>query len=196
MDWTPNRGNPFIIARANDPFDKNVVFDNDGYLYFSIGERGARDVNPQDITRDGGKIYRLHDDGSVPEDNPFVNEDGAKEAIYSYGHRNPQGLIKHPITGEIWDNEHGPRGGDEINIVKKGANYGWPVITYGINYSGTPITDKTENKAKAKRVIITTGKTQGDNIEVLSGLENGNEIIQEGARSVKDGQEVKILVVE
>ncbi len=125
-------------------FGSRIQFDNDGYLYFSIGERGDRDVNPQDITRDGGKIYRLYDDGRVPEDNPFIGSSGAKTAIYSYGHRNPQGLIKHPETGAIWDNEHGPRGGDEINIVKKGANYGWPVITYGINYSGTPITDKTE----------------------------------------------------
>ncbi len=125
-------------------FGSRIQFDNEGYLYFSIGERGERDINPQDITRDGGKIYRLHDDGRVPVDNPFVDANGAKTAIYSYGHRNPQGLAKNPLTGELWDNEHGPRGGDEINIIKKGANYGWPVITYGINYSGTPITDKTE----------------------------------------------------
>ncbi|MBT8305828.1 MAG: PQQ-dependent sugar dehydrogenase [Maribacter sp.] len=125
-------------------FGSRITFDNAGYLYFSIGERGARDVNPQDITKDGGKIYRLNDDGSIPEDNPFVGRDGAKEAIYSYGHRNPQGLVTHPETGEIWTHEHGPKGGDEINIIEKGANYGWPIITYGINYSGTPITDKTE----------------------------------------------------
>ena len=125
-------------------FGSRIAFDTEGYLYFSIGERGDRDVNPQDVKRDGGKIYRLHPDGRIPEDNPFVGVDGAKTAIYSYGHRNPQGLIRHPRTGEIWDHEHGPRGGDEINIIKKGANYGWPVITYGINYSGTPITEKTE----------------------------------------------------
>lgn len=125
-------------------FGSRIQFDNDGYLYFSIGERGARDENPQDIERDGGKIYRLFDDGRIPEDNPFVGTSGAKTAIYSYGHRNPQGLAKHPDTGAIWDNEHGPKGGDEINIIKKGANYGWPVITYGVNYSGTPITNKTE----------------------------------------------------
>jgi len=125
-------------------FGSRIVFDNEGYLYFSIGERGARDENPQDIKKDGGKIYRLNDDGSIPEDNPFIDTDGAKTAIYSYGHRNPQGLILHPETGAIWDHEHGPRGGDEINIVKKGANFGWPVITYGINYSGTEITDKKE----------------------------------------------------
>ena len=127
-------------------FGSRIVFDNDGYLFLSIGERGARDENPQDIKRDGGKIYRFFDDGKIPDDNPFVGTDGAKTAIYSYGHRNPQGLAKNPETGEIWDNEHGPRGGDEINVIKAGANYGWPVITYGINYSGTPITDKTEMK--------------------------------------------------
>ena len=99
-------------------------------MYFSIGERGERDVNPQDITRDCGKIYRIHDDGSIPNDNPFVNVAGAKTAIYTYGNRNPQGMAKHPVTGKIWIHEHGPKGGDEINILKKGANYGWPVISY------------------------------------------------------------------
>lgn len=125
-------------------FGSRITFDEEGYLYFSVGDRGARDENPQDITRDGGKIYRLMDDGSIPKDNPFVGKEGAKTAIYSYGHRNPQGLVTHPETGEIWDHEHGPRGGDEINIIKKGANFGWPVVTYGINYSGTEITDKKE----------------------------------------------------
>ena len=127
-------------------FGSRIVFDNDNYLYFTIGERGDRDVNPQDITRDGGKVYRLNDDGSVPSDNPFVNEANAKKAIYSYGHRNPQGMVLHPETGKIWVHEHGPKGGDEINIVKKGANYGWPVISYGVNYSGTKFTDITEKE--------------------------------------------------
>ncbi len=125
-------------------FGSRIEFDDDGYLYFTIGERGDRDVNPQDLKRDGGKVYRLFDDGRIPEDNPFVGIDGAVTAAYTYGNRNPQGMAKHPGTGKIWIHEHGPRGGDEINIVKKGANYGWPVITYGINYSGTPITDQTE----------------------------------------------------
>ena len=124
-------------------FGSRIAFDRDGYLYFSAGERGERDVNPQDITRDNGKVYRLNDDGSVPADNPFVGQENAVEAIYSYGHRNPQGMILNPETGEIWVHEHGPKGGDEINVVKKGANYGWPVVTYGENYSGTPITDET-----------------------------------------------------
>ncbi len=124
-------------------FGSRMVFDKNGYLYFSIGDRGARDENPQDITRDGGKIYRINDDGSIPQDNPFVGEPNAKEAIYSYGHRNPQGMILHPETGEVWVHEHGPQGGDEINVIKKGANYGWPVVTYGENYGGGAIADET-----------------------------------------------------
>ena len=121
-------------------FGSRIVFDAAGYLYFSIGDRGQRDVNPQDITRDNGKIYRLHDDGSIPTDNPFVGVANAKEAIFSYGHRNPQGLVIHPETGALWEHEHGPKGGDEINIIEAGKNYGWPKITYGKNYSGTSIT--------------------------------------------------------
>jgi glucose/arabinose dehydrogenase len=120
-------------------FGSRIVFDNEGYLYFSAGERGAHFVNPQDLTRDNGKVYRLKADGTIPADNPFVNTVGAKTAIYSYGHRNPQGMVKNPITGEIWEHEHGPKGGDEINIIKKGANYGWPVVTYGIDYDDTTI---------------------------------------------------------
>ncbi|MEL6275035.1 MAG: PQQ-dependent sugar dehydrogenase [Bacteroidota bacterium] len=114
----------------------------DGKLYFGIGDRGERDVNPQDTSRDGGKIYRLNDDGSIPTDNPFVGVNGAKEAIYSYGHRNPQGLAYNSFTDEIWEHEHGPRGGDEVNVIEAGKNYGWPVITYGINYNGTQITQE------------------------------------------------------
>ena len=124
-------------------FGSRIEFDNDGYLYFSIGERGNRDKNPQNINRDGGKIYRLHDDGKIPASNPFVKESNAKKAIYSFGHRNPQGMVLHPDTGELWIHEHGPRGGDEINIIKSGKNYGWPLISYGINYSGTKFTDNT-----------------------------------------------------
>lgn len=124
-------------------FGSRMVFDRDGYLYFSIGDRGNHDENPQDITRDGGKIYRINDDGSIPQDNPFVGEPNAKEAVYSYGHRNPQGMILNPETGEVWVNEHGPQGGDEINVIKKGANYGWPVVTYGENYGGGAISDET-----------------------------------------------------
>lgn len=127
-------------------FGSRIVFDKDGFLYFSAGERGETFTNPQDITRDNGKIYRLNDDGSVPKDNPFVGQKDAKEAIYTYGNRNPQGLAMHPVSGKIWEHEHGPQGGDEINIVKKGANYGWADVTYGIDYDGKTISTKTEKE--------------------------------------------------
>ena len=130
----------FPNSRKGQHFGGRLEFDNENYLYFSIGDRGNRDVNPQNISLDGGKIYRINDDGTIPFDNPFFETLNSKKAIYSFGHRNPQGMFKHPITGEIWTNEHGPRGGDEINIIKKGKNYGWPKTTYGINYSGTTIT--------------------------------------------------------
>ncbi len=126
-------------------FGTRLQFDKNGKLFFAIGDRGNRDKLPQDISLDGGKIYRINDDGSIPNDNPFINEENAKKAIFSYGHRNPQGIFLHPKTGEIWTNEHGPKGGDEINIISKGKNYGWPKITYGINYSGTTITDEKEH---------------------------------------------------
>ena len=133
-------------TKKGQHWGSRMEFDNEGYLYFSVGDRGSRDINPQDFTRDGGKIYRLNDDGSIPEDNPFINTTHAKTAIYSYGHRNPQGMIKNPLTGAIWVHEHGPRGGDEINIIQKGKNFGWPVISYGINYDGTTFTDITEKE--------------------------------------------------
>lgn len=124
-------------------FGSRITFDKEGQLYFSIGDRGNRDENPQDITLDGGKVYRLNDDGSIPSDNPFVGKENAKEAIFSYGHRNPQGMIYNSATGEIWVHEHGPKGGDEINVVQKGANFGWPEVTFGENYDGTTITEQT-----------------------------------------------------
>jgi glucose/arabinose dehydrogenase len=127
-------------------FGSRLQFDKNGYLFFSIGDRGNRDENPQDITRDCGKIYRINYDGTIPKDNPFLEQSNAKKAIYSYGHRNPQGMSIHPKTGEIWTHEHGPKGGDEINIIKAGKNYGWPVISYGVNYSGTKFTEITEKE--------------------------------------------------
>ncbi len=133
-------------------FGSRIAFDNDGYLYFSVGDRGDHFVNPQDIKRDGGKIYRLNDDGSIPKDNPFVGQAGAKEAVFTYGNRNPQGMAKNPITGEIWAHEHGPKGGDEINIIKKGANYGWPLVTYGIDYDGTTISKESEKTGIEKPI--------------------------------------------
>lgn len=123
-------------------FGSRLVFQK-GYLYFSIGERGAGD-QAQDIKRPNGKIHRIFDDGRIPEDNPFVNEPDAYKSIWCYGNRNPQGLDANPVTGVLWETEHGPRGGDEVNLIEPGKNYGWPLITYGINYDGRPISDKTE----------------------------------------------------
>lgn len=120
-------------------FGSRIVFDEEGYLYFTIGGRGFREKNPQDIARDGGKTYRLNADGSIPDDNPFVDEPNAKKAIFAYGQRNQQGMAVHPKTGKVWIHEHGPKGGDEINIIEKGGNYGWPVITQGQNYNGSDI---------------------------------------------------------
>jgi glucose/arabinose dehydrogenase len=117
-----------------------LVFDKKGFLFISMGERGQEKIYPQDITTAPGKIHRIKDDGSIPADNPFVGKDKAIASIYTYGNRNPQGMAMDPVTGLIWENEHGPRGGDELNIIKAGANYGWPVISYGINYDGKPIT--------------------------------------------------------
>jgi aldose sugar dehydrogenase len=133
------------LSESGVHFGSRIVFDGKGYMFFSSGERGTKE-NAQDLGNHLGKILRLHDDGKVPNDNPFVDNAGAKPEIWSYGHRNPQGLVYDKETNTLWDVEHGPKGGDELNKVEKGKNYGWPVITYGINYDGTPITDKTEQE--------------------------------------------------
>lgn len=142
---------PYTTTRHH--YGSRMVFGRDGLLYFSVGERGNEKENPQNLGNDLGKVHRVKEDGSIPNDNPFVGKDGARPSIYSYGHRNPQGLTIHPKTGEIWSHEHGPRGGDEINLVKKGANYGWPVITYGINYNGKTISNKTAEEGMEQPLL-------------------------------------------
>ncbi|MBB1624704.1 PQQ-dependent sugar dehydrogenase [Achromobacter sp. UMC71] len=119
-------------------FGSRLVFDGKGYLFISLGENNQRPT-AQDLDKLQGKVVRLKVDGSVPADNPFAGKTGARPEIWSYGHRNPQGMALNPWTGALWENEHGPRGGDEINLVEPGKNYGWPLATYGINYSGQPI---------------------------------------------------------
>jgi len=119
-------------------YGSRLVFDRKGYLYISLGENNQRPT-AQDLDKLQGKVVRLNADGSVPQDNPFVGRAGARPEIWSYGHRNPQGMALNPWSGELWENEHGPRGGDEINLVRPGKNYGWPLATYGINYSGLAI---------------------------------------------------------
>ncbi len=122
-------------------FGSRIEF-HDGLIYFSVGDRGFPE-RAQDLSWPAGKIHRLHDDGRVPVDNPFLNVEGALPSIYSYGHRNPQGLARRGIDGTLFASEHGPRGGDEINTLRTGRNYGWPIITYGMNYDGTPMTALT-----------------------------------------------------
>jgi glucose/arabinose dehydrogenase len=129
---------------SNSPtnFGGRMVFGRDGKLYLAVGERQEQD-RAQNTMLHGGKVLRLNDDGTAPADNPFAGKQGYLPEIYSVGHRSPQGLAVHPTTGELWENEHGPLGGDEINIVRAGANYGWPLVTFGKNYDGTPVSDAT-----------------------------------------------------
>lgn len=112
----------------------------DGYLFITLGERESSAL-AQELWTDLGKIVRLYDDGRIPNDNPFVGRAGARPEIWSYGHRNPHGLAFHPQTGELWESEHGPLGGDEINVIKRGLNYGWPTVTFGREYDGGPVGD-------------------------------------------------------
>ena len=127
-------------TEGRNHFGGKIAFDRNGFLFLTLGDRqvapeGNLDSHPaQDLSNHHGKIVRLHDDGRVPADNPFVNRPGARPEIWSYGHRNVQGLAIHPETGDIWTNEHGPQGGDELNRVQPGRNYGWPVIGFGVNY--------------------------------------------------------------
>lgn len=133
------------ITNAGVHFGSRIIFDNDGYLFFSTGERGVKE-NAQDLSNDMGKIHRLKDDGEIPSDNPFYNEPGAKKSIWTYGNRNVQGMVYDAKNDKIYATEHGPKGGDELNLIEKGANYGWPVITYGVDYDGSVISDLTEKE--------------------------------------------------
>lgn len=119
-------------------FGSRLVFDRDGYLFITLGENNDRPT-AQDLDKLQGKIVRIYPDGKVPKDNPFIGQKGVRPEIWSYGHRNPQGAALNPWSGTLWENEHGPRGGDEVNIIERGKNYGWPVATHGIDYSGLPI---------------------------------------------------------
>ena len=131
-----------------------MTFGRDGYLYMAVG--GANDDIAQDPNSHFGKILRFRDDGSVPSDNPFVGRAGYKSEIYSLGHRNMLGLTVHPTTGEVWQNENGPLGGDEVNILKPGGNYGWPIVSYGRQYSGARVSDRTSQEGFEDPVLVWT----------------------------------------
>lgn len=133
---------------GNAHFAGRLAWDGEGHLFMSVGDRGEdpdllADQGAQDPSNHQGTLLRFNDDGTVPDDNPFVDRAGHQPEIWSYGHRNPQGLAIHPETGAVWINEHGPRGGDEVNVARPGRNYGWPVVSYGVNYDGTIFTETT-----------------------------------------------------
>jgi glucose/arabinose dehydrogenase len=145
-------------TRGRGHYGSRLAFDRDGYLFVTVGDRqaspeGDLSAHPaQDLSNHHGTINRLHDDGRIPEDNPFVGVEGALPEIWSYGHRNPQGLAIHPETGVVWSDEHGPQGGDELNLVLPGRNYGWPVIGFGVNYGGATIHDSTAHEGMVQPV--------------------------------------------
>jgi aldose sugar dehydrogenase len=164
-------------SRAGQHFGSKLAFDEAGHLFMTIGDRGAnpfwdpRSSHPaQQLDSHIGKTLRLRDDGSVPDDNPFVGQEGALPEIWSYGHRNAQGLVYDAEHGRLWLTEHGPQGGDELNLVEKGRNYGWPVIGYGVQYGGQPIHEATHREGMEQPVqywtpsIATSGLAlyQGD----------------------------------
>jgi aldose sugar dehydrogenase len=178
-------------------FGSRIAFDHDGFLYLTIGDRGQMD-RAQDTSDHAGTTLRLHDDGSVPEDNPFVGDPNVRDEIYTYGNRNAQGMVVHPTTGEIWQNEHGPRGGDKINLIEAGLNYGWPVITYGTHYDGTPITDRTHAPGMEQPVVDWTPSIAPSGMAVYTGdafpgwqgdVFNGALAGQHLRRVVLDGRE-------
>jgi aldose sugar dehydrogenase len=143
---------PYTETRYH--YGSRLEFDKQGHLFVSVGDRGQHEAKlPQLLDNDLGKIHRINDDGSIPSDNPFVNTPKASASIWSYGHRNPQGMAMNPTTGEMWVDEHGPRGGDEVNISQKGKNYGWPVISYGINYDGSVLTPFTKKETMEEPMI-------------------------------------------
>jgi glucose/arabinose dehydrogenase len=134
-------------AKPDEYFESNIHFGSrllfvNGKLFFSIGDRGHRD-QAQKVSTPFGKVFRVNDDGSIPTDNPFVHQAGALTSVWTYGHRNPQGLGLDPQTKVLWETEHGPKGGDELNALHKGANYGWPVLTYGVDDDGSIISNET-----------------------------------------------------
>jgi aldose sugar dehydrogenase len=139
------------LVRSSKHFGSRLAFDREGYLFITVGERGQGE-RAQDLGDHNGTVIRLHPDGSVPEANPFVGTAAARPEIFSYGHRNAQGLAINPETGIPWLQEHGARGGDEVNIVRPGVNYGWPVITYGIDYTGAPIGEGTHKEGMAQPI--------------------------------------------
>ncbi len=196
------------VSRGNGHYGSRIAFDGNGYVFITTGDRqvpsrGDLEAHPaQDISNNHGTINRLHDDGRIPADNPFVDREGARPEIWSYGHRNPQGLAIHPETGDVWATEHGPQGGDELNLIRPGLNYGWPVIGYGVNYrSGSAIHEGTHREGMESPPhfwvpsIATSGLMiyTGDKFPEWRGnLFVGGLAGQQLARLTMDGQSVEL----
>jgi len=142
-----------LLVTKGNRWGCRFLFDTAGYLYFSIGDMGYEE-DAQDLSQPVAKIYRINPDGSIPDDNPFINQPGALPQLYTIGNRNVQGIAQHPGTGEIWFTEHGPMGGDELNLLKKGGNYGWPDITYGIDYDGSVVSNQTTQEGMLQPIIF------------------------------------------
>ncbi len=155
-------------------YGSRIAFDKDGFLYVTVGDRGNRSVFPQSLENGCGKVHRITTTGEIPKDNPFYNQSGAVKSIWSYGHRNPQGMVYREAENELWEHEHGPKGGDEINLIKKGLNYGWPVITYGVNYSGIPITNRTEKEGMEQPVSHWTPSIAPSGMDFVTHKRYGN----------------------
>ncbi len=193
-------------SHGNGHYGSRIVFDGNGYIFFSVGDRqapsrGDLEAHPaQDRTNHHGTINRLHEDGRIPTDNPFVNESDVEPSIWSFGHRNPQGLAIDPATGNIWATEHGPQGGDELNLIRRGANYGWPVIGFGVNYrSGTVIHEGTHREGMEQPVDVWVPSIATSGLLFYSGEAfpewRGNVFAgglagQQVARLTMDGEEV------
>jgi aldose sugar dehydrogenase len=194
------------VASGRNHFSGKIAFDKNGFLFLTLGDRqvppeGNLEAHPaQDLSNHHGKIVRLHDDGRVPADNPFVNRAGARPEIWSYGHRNAQGLAIHPETGDIWINEHGPQGGDELNRIQAGRNYGWPVIGFGVNYTtGLAIHSGTHREGMEQPVHVWVPSIGISGLMIYTGnrfpqwrgnLFAGGMVGQQLARLTLDGQRV------
>jgi aldose sugar dehydrogenase len=162
------RPTPELYWAGNIHYGSRFFFDKAGYLFYSIGDRGHR-PDAQSLASPYGKLHRIRDDGTIPDDNPFVKTPGALPSVWSYGHRNQQGIAQHPVTGELFATEHGPRGGDELNLILKGHNYGWPVITHGNDDDGTPITDITEKEGMDQPITYWTPSIATSAIDFYTG---------------------------
>ncbi len=196
------------VSRGRGHYGSRLAFDPNGYLYVTVGDRqvppaGDLEAHPaQDVSNHHGKVVRLHDDGRVPSGNPFVDREGARPEIWSYGHRNLQGLAINPLTGDVWITEHGPQGGDELNLIRPGLNYGWPVVGFGVNYdTGASIHQGTLREGMEPPVHVWVPSTGVSGLMLYTGdvfpewrgsLFAGGLVGEQIARLTMDGHEVVI----